>query len=139
MFPTTPGKSTGWGSIKLLALAALSLLSAGTGLGKSEQPGPPGQFQSTEGWMSQGGGRRDPPQGLHAAAAGQREARLPDDVCVRSVRPAANVFSIDCRDPAPTEISRAITRQAGEVWDDDAIALILDTFNDACRLGRKRA
>ncbi len=39
-------------------------------------------------------------------------------------------FGIDCRDTSPTEISRAITRRDGEVWEDDAIALILDTFDD---------
>jgi len=39
-------------------------------------------------------------------------------------------FGIECRDSNPIEISRAITRRDGEVWEDDAIALILDTFDD---------
>ena len=39
-------------------------------------------------------------------------------------------FGIECRDTDPSQISRAITRRDGEVWEDDAVALILDTFND---------
>ncbi len=39
-------------------------------------------------------------------------------------------FGIDSRDTQPSEISRTITRRDGEVWEDDAIALILDTFDD---------
>jgi hypothetical protein len=39
-------------------------------------------------------------------------------------------FGIDCRDSDPTVISRSITRRDGEVWEDDAVALILDTFDD---------
>jgi hypothetical protein len=39
-------------------------------------------------------------------------------------------FGIDCRDSAPAEISRAVTRRDGELREDDAVALILDTFND---------
>ncbi|NNM07489.1 MAG: carbohydrate binding family 9 domain-containing protein, partial [Gemmatimonadetes bacterium] len=39
-------------------------------------------------------------------------------------------FGIESRDENPEEISRTITRRDGEVWEDDAVALILDTFND---------
>jgi len=39
-------------------------------------------------------------------------------------------FGIDSRDTNPAEISRTITRRDGEVWEDDAVALILDTFDD---------
>lgn len=39
-------------------------------------------------------------------------------------------FGIDCRDSTPAAISRAVTRRDGEVWEDDAVALILDTFDD---------
>jgi hypothetical protein len=39
-------------------------------------------------------------------------------------------FGIDARDEAPGEISRTITRRDGEVWEDDAVALVLDTFDD---------
>ncbi len=39
-------------------------------------------------------------------------------------------FGIDCKDSDPTAISRAITRRDGEVQLDDAVALILDTFDD---------
>ncbi|MFC1662119.1 DUF5916 domain-containing protein, partial [Gemmatimonadota bacterium] len=39
-------------------------------------------------------------------------------------------FGIDSRDTDPGSISRTITRRDGEVWEDDAVALILDTFDD---------
>jgi hypothetical protein len=39
-------------------------------------------------------------------------------------------FGIDARDTDPELISRTITRRDGEVWEDDAVALILDTFDD---------
>ena len=39
-------------------------------------------------------------------------------------------FGIDCRDTNPGIISRTVTRRDGEVWEDDAVALILDTFDD---------
>jgi hypothetical protein len=39
-------------------------------------------------------------------------------------------FGIEARDTNPQEISRTVTRRDGEVWEDDAIALILDTFDD---------
>ena len=39
-------------------------------------------------------------------------------------------FGIDSRDTDPGQISRTITSRDGEVWEDDAIALILDTFDD---------
>ena len=39
-------------------------------------------------------------------------------------------FGIDSRDTNPGEISRTVTRRDGEVWEDDAVALILDTFDD---------
>ncbi len=39
-------------------------------------------------------------------------------------------FGIDCRDTDPAMISKTITRRDGEVWKDDAVALILDTFDD---------
>jgi hypothetical protein len=39
-------------------------------------------------------------------------------------------FGIDCRDTNPAMISKRITRRDGEVWEDDAVALVLDTFDD---------
>jgi hypothetical protein len=39
-------------------------------------------------------------------------------------------FGIEALDTHPGEISRTITRRDGEVWEDDAVALILDTFDD---------
>jgi len=39
-------------------------------------------------------------------------------------------FGIESRDTDPAEISRTITRRDGEVWKDDAVTLILDTFDD---------
>jgi hypothetical protein len=39
-------------------------------------------------------------------------------------------FGIDARDSSPGEISRTITRRDGGVQQDDAVALILDTFDD---------
>ena len=37
---------------------------------------------------------------------------------------------IDSRDLDPDAISRTVTRRDGEVWEDDAVALVLDTFDD---------
>ena len=39
-------------------------------------------------------------------------------------------FGIDSRDTDPAAISRTVTRRDGEVWEDDAVALVLDTFDD---------
>lgn len=39
-------------------------------------------------------------------------------------------FGIDARDSSPGEISRTITRRDGGVEKDDAVALVLDTFDD---------
>ena len=39
-------------------------------------------------------------------------------------------FGIDSRDTNPDAISRTVTRRDGEVWEDDAVALVLDTFDD---------
>ncbi|MFH1575010.1 MAG: DUF5916 domain-containing protein, partial [Acidobacteriota bacterium] len=39
-------------------------------------------------------------------------------------------FGIECRDSEPSRISSKVTRRDGEVWEDDSIALIIDTFND---------
>ncbi|MFC1729604.1 DUF5916 domain-containing protein [candidate division KSB1 bacterium] len=39
-------------------------------------------------------------------------------------------FGIDCRDSEAGRISSKVTRRDGEVWEDDSIALIIDTFND---------
>ncbi len=39
-------------------------------------------------------------------------------------------LGIDARDSDPSVVSRTITRRDGEVWEDDAVALILDTFDD---------
>lgn len=39
-------------------------------------------------------------------------------------------FGIDSRDTEPSEISRTVTRRDGEVWEDDAVVLVLDTFDD---------
>jgi hypothetical protein len=39
-------------------------------------------------------------------------------------------FGIESHDTDPNAISRTITRRDGQVWEDDAIALILDTFDD---------
>ena len=39
-------------------------------------------------------------------------------------------FGIDCRDTNPAEISRTVTRRDGGVSGDDAVGLILDTFDD---------
>ena len=39
-------------------------------------------------------------------------------------------FGIDSRDTDPDAISRTVTRRDGEVWEDDAVALVLDTFDD---------
>jgi hypothetical protein len=40
------------------------------------------------------------------------------------------VFGIDCRDPEPARISSKVTKRDGEVWEDDSVALVLDTYND---------
>ena len=39
-------------------------------------------------------------------------------------------FGIEGRDTSPREISRTVTQRDGEVWEDDAVALVLDTFDD---------
>ena len=39
-------------------------------------------------------------------------------------------FGIESRDTDPDAISRTVTRRDGEVWEDDAVALVLDTFDD---------
>ena len=39
-------------------------------------------------------------------------------------------FGIEGRDTSPEEISRTVTQRDGEVWEDDAVALVLDTFDD---------
>jgi hypothetical protein len=39
-------------------------------------------------------------------------------------------IGIDCNDPEPSRISSKVTKRDGEVWEDDAVALILDTFDD---------
>jgi hypothetical protein len=39
-------------------------------------------------------------------------------------------FGIDCRDPEPAKISTKVTKRDGEVWEDDSVALVLDTYND---------
>ena len=39
-------------------------------------------------------------------------------------------FGIECLDSDPSKISSKVTRRDGEVWEDDAVALIIDTFND---------
>ena len=39
-------------------------------------------------------------------------------------------FGIDCRDTEPSRISSKVTKRDGEVWEDDAVALVLDTFDD---------
>lgn len=37
---------------------------------------------------------------------------------------------IECMDPDPSKISTKVTKRDGEVWEDDAIALVIDSFND---------
>ena len=39
-------------------------------------------------------------------------------------------FGIEGRDTNPGAISRTVTQRDGEVWEDDAVALVLDTFDD---------
>ena len=39
-------------------------------------------------------------------------------------------FGIEGRDTSAGEISRTVTQRDGEVWEDDAVALVLDTFDD---------
>ena len=39
-------------------------------------------------------------------------------------------FGIQCTDPDPSKISTKVTKRDGEVWQDDAIALIIDSFDD---------
>lgn len=39
-------------------------------------------------------------------------------------------FGIEGRDTDPEAISRTVTQRDGEVWEDDAVALVLDTFDD---------
>ena len=39
-------------------------------------------------------------------------------------------FGIECRDPEPELISSKVTKRDGEVWEDDSVALVLDTFDD---------
>jgi len=39
-------------------------------------------------------------------------------------------FGIECKDPDPSKISTKVTKRDGEVWHDDAIALIIDSFDD---------
>jgi len=39
-------------------------------------------------------------------------------------------FGIDCKDTEPDKISTKVTKRDGGVWEDDAIALVIDTFND---------
>lgn len=39
-------------------------------------------------------------------------------------------FGIDCHDSEPEKISSKVTKRDGEVWEDDSIALVLDTYND---------
>ena len=39
-------------------------------------------------------------------------------------------FGIEGRDTNPDAISRTVTQRDGEVWEDDAVALVLDTFDD---------
>lgn len=39
-------------------------------------------------------------------------------------------FGIECEDPDPDKISTKITKRDGEVSEDDAIALVLDSFDD---------
>ncbi|MCK5822131.1 MAG: carbohydrate binding family 9 domain-containing protein [Bacteroidales bacterium] len=39
-------------------------------------------------------------------------------------------FGIECDDPDPDKISTKITKRDGEVSEDDAIALVLDSFDD---------
>jgi hypothetical protein len=39
-------------------------------------------------------------------------------------------FGIECADPDPSRISSKVTARDGEVWEDDSVALILDTFGD---------
>jgi len=39
-------------------------------------------------------------------------------------------FGIDCKDSEPDKISTKVTKRDGEVYEDDAIAIIIDTFND---------
>jgi len=39
-------------------------------------------------------------------------------------------FGIECEDPDPDKISTKITKRDGEVSEDDAIALVIDSFDD---------
>jgi len=39
-------------------------------------------------------------------------------------------FGITCLDPEPDKISSKVTRRDGEVWEDDSVAIVIDTFND---------
>jgi len=39
-------------------------------------------------------------------------------------------FGINCYDPDPAKISTKVTKRDGEVWEDDAVALIIDSFDD---------
>ncbi len=39
-------------------------------------------------------------------------------------------FGIEGGDTDPEAISRTVTQRDGEVWEDDAVALVLDTFDD---------
>jgi len=39
-------------------------------------------------------------------------------------------FGIECKDPEPEKISTKVTKRDGEVSEDDAIALIIDSFDD---------
>lgn len=39
-------------------------------------------------------------------------------------------FAIECEDPETDKISTKITKRDGEVWNDDAVALVLDSFDD---------
>ncbi len=39
-------------------------------------------------------------------------------------------FGIECLDGEPQKISSKVTKRDGEVWQDDAVALVLDTFDD---------
>jgi len=39
-------------------------------------------------------------------------------------------FGIECIDPEPGRISTKITRRDGEVWEDDSVAILLDTYHD---------
>lgn len=118
------------GPILLLVLSASLPLSPGTAAQEVSAARASGPIQID--------GRLDEPEWREAGSATGFTQLQPDRGRAASQRTSIRVlyddrrmyFGIDCRDSAATEISRAITRRDGDVWEDDAVALILDTFND---------